>query len=97
MADQEPLGSAADEAARLADALSRWLSQHLATGEGSCQVCPVCQVIARVRQQVSQPDVAEHLLVAGEALLAAARAALAAQEREWAAQPEPPVQHIDIG
>jgi hypothetical protein len=97
MAEQEPLGSAADEAARLMESAGQWLSQHLATGEGSCQVCPVCQLISRVRQQVGQPEVAEHLLAAGEALLAAARASLAASEREWSAQPEPPVQHIDIG
>jgi hypothetical protein len=97
MAEQEPLGSAADEAARLLEAAGRWMSEHLATGDPSCQVCPVCQVVTRVRQQVGQPDVAEHLLVAGEALLAAARAALAASEREWAARPQPPVQRIDIG
>jgi hypothetical protein len=54
-------------------------------------------VVSRVRQQVAQPEVAAHLLVAGEALLAAARATLAAQERAWATRPEPPVQHIDIG
>ena len=93
--EREPLGSAADEAVRLADALARWLNDHLATGEASCQVCPVCQLLAAVRER--QPEVAVHLSSAGESLLAAARAALAAQEEAWSSPTRPTVQRIDVG
>jgi hypothetical protein len=93
--EREPLGSAADEAVRLADAVSRWLSGHLATGEATCQVCPLCQLLAAVRER--QPEVAVHLSSAGESLLAAARAAMAAQEESWSSPSHPTVQRIDVG
>ena len=54
--EREPLGSAAEEAARLADAVSRWLNDHLATGESSCQVCPVCQLLAAARAALAAQE-----------------------------------------
>lgn len=88
-----PPGSATEEAARLADAATRWLNTHVATGGETCQVCPLCQLIEVVRER--QPDVAEHLGRAAEALIAAARAALVHAEATWASDSRP-VQHIDI-
>jgi len=91
---REPLGSAADEAARLADAVGAWLSSHVADGSASCSICPVCQLISAVRE--TQPELAEHLSRAGESLVAAMRVAMANHERSWAEQKRPTVQRIDI-
>ena len=78
---QPGVGSAADEAARLADALKGWFC-GAATGVGAspdhaptpphdpltCRVCPLCRGIAAVR-----PEVVEHLASAAESLAAALR------------------------
>ena len=79
MADN--VGSAAEEAARLLSAVQDWArtrfdAEHLATGGAECQVCPMCQGIALVRQL--KPETAEHLLDAAASLVAALRSAVAA-------------------
>lgn len=55
-ADGQPLGTPAEEARRLVEALGEWAGgrlgaadEHLATGAPECQVCPVCQLISALR------------------------------------------------
>ena len=75
----ESLGSASEEAARLLAAVQDWArtrfdSEHLATGGTECQVCPVCQGIALLRQV--KPETAEHLLDAVASFVAAVKSAV---------------------
>ena len=77
----EQVGTAAEEAARLLSAVQDWArsrfdSEHLATGGAECQVCPVCQGIALLRQV--KPETAEHLLDAAASFVAALKSAVAA-------------------
>lgn len=103
---EEKVGSAAEEAAKLAAALQdfarRTTGKHIATGSPECRLCPVCQLISFVRE--ANPAVVEHLVNATESLAAALRAA--ASGFEAGPRPGPPsgpsaaqpgVQHIDIG
>ena len=70
------LGSAADEAARLADVLGGWFTSAT-TGvrddhdEVACTACPLCRGIAAVRSV--NPEVVEHLSAAAGSLAAALR------------------------
>lgn len=57
----------------------RAINEHLATGGQECTVCPVCQMIAKVRG--SSPEVRTHLAVAASSLLQAAAAVLDAHAR----------------
>ena len=103
---EERLGSAAEEAAKLAAALQdfarRTTGEHIATGSAECRLCPLCQLISLVRD--TNPAVVEHLATAAESLIAALRAALQGQHPDQHPhQPKdqhkgrPGVQHIDIG
>ena len=94
----EAVGSAAEEAARLFAAVQDWARtrfdhEHLATGSVECQVCPVCQGIAALRQV--RPETVEHLLDAAASFVAAMKSAFPRPEPEGAPRPEP-VQHIDV-
>jgi hypothetical protein len=94
----ESVGSAADEAARLLSAVQEWArtrfdTEHLATGGAECQVCPVCQGIALLRQV--KPETAEHLLDAAASVVAALRTAVATPPTAGGA-PSSRVQPIDI-
>ncbi|MFN2538570.1 MAG: hypothetical protein ABR549_10535 [Mycobacteriales bacterium] len=76
----EQVGTAAEEAARLLSAVQDWArarfdSEHLATGGAECQVCPVCQGIALLRQV--KPETAEHMLDAVASFVAALKSAVA--------------------
>lgn len=53
--------------------------RHIATGAAECRHCPVCRAIAAARS--TGPDVAGHLMVAGQQLYAAFRDVAAAYER----------------
>jgi hypothetical protein len=93
----EPVGSAAEEAARLLTAVQDWArtrfdGEHLATGGAECQVCPMCQGIALLRHV--KPETAEHLLDAAASLVAALKSAVAAAP--GASAPSARVQPIDI-
>lgn len=88
MSPSPEVGSAADEAARLADALGGWF-RSAATGSAqshssdhdplTCRACPICRGIAAAR--AVQPEVIAYLATAADALAAALR--------EWhARQPE---------
>jgi hypothetical protein len=93
----ESIGTPADEAAKLFAAAQEWArtrfdAEHLATGSSECQVCPVCQAVAALRQV--NPQTVEHLLDAAASFVAALRSTVTGQ-------PSPPeggsrVQHIDI-
>lgn len=75
------VGSAAEEAAKLLAAVQEWGrsrfdAEHLATGSGECQVCPLCQGIAAVRHL--RPETVEHLLDAAASVVAALRSSVGA-------------------
>jgi len=95
-----PLGSAAEEAARLIEALRSWVddrgfSAATVPGDSSaCQLCPICQFLAIFRH--GQPEVYEHLGHAADSVLAAVRASLSAHEAHWSQSGQPDVEHIDI-
>lgn len=98
----EGVGSAAEEAARLFEAVQEWaqrssgaVSDHVATGSADCVLCPVCQLISLLRE--TRPEVAMHLAEAASSLLAAVRSAVAAHEQEWSARKGQGVERIDIG
>ncbi len=94
----ESIGSAAEEAAKLLAAAQEWArarfdSEHLATGASECQVCPMCQGIAALRQV--RPETVEHLLDAVASVVAALRSSVSSHPHP----PRPggsPVEHIDI-
>ncbi len=67
-------GATGAAAAGAASALHR-IDEHVATGGEDCRYCPLCQMIAVVRQ--TSPEVREHLASAASSLLAAAAGALA--------------------
>jgi hypothetical protein len=76
-------GEYVDAAASAASgAASTWqrLNEHVATGGPECRYCPVCQVIAAVRQ--TSPEVRAHLTSAAASLLQAAAGLLATQVPE---------------
>lgn len=95
--DSQPVGSVAEEAAKLLGALQGWaregasegpagatgstasqvlhdLDEHIATGGEDCRYCPVCRVIAALRQ--TSPEVKDHLTTAAVSLLHAATGVL---------------------
>ncbi|MGC4112384.1 MAG: hypothetical protein QM747_18585 [Nocardioides sp.] len=89
--EREPVGSVAEEAAKLLGALSGWakehgdgfaslsdeLHEHLATDAPECTWCPVCRVISVVRQ--TSPEVRSHLTSAATSLALALSGMLATQ------------------
>ncbi|MGQ0623156.1 MAG: hypothetical protein ACT4PP_00635 [Sporichthyaceae bacterium] len=91
----DSLGAAAEEAAKLADALGQWLAErssrpgglfdlsavstHMATGSAQCRLCPICQLIALLRS--GSPELTGHLDEAIGSLLHAIRLAVEAAER----------------
>ena len=92
----EAVGSAADEAVRLLAAVQDWArtrfdAEHLATGASECQVCPLCQAIAALRQV--RPETVEHLLDAAASVVAALRSTVAPAGGRTGGQK---VQHIDV-
>lgn len=96
----EPVGSAAEEAARLLAAAQEWVRSRagghldgLATGAPECTVCPLCQGIAAVRGV--RPETVEHLLDAAASFVAALRTTVSAPAPGDRA-PRPGVQHIDV-
>jgi hypothetical protein len=63
----------------LGDLGAQWRSvnEHIATGGADCTYCPVCQLIARVRE--TSPEVRSHVAVAASSLLQAAAALIEAR------------------
>jgi hypothetical protein len=85
----EPVGSVAEEAAKLFGAFSGWakehgdgltsftdgLQEHVATGAPECAWCPVCRTVAAVRQ--TSPEVMAHLTTAASSLMLAVAGVMA--------------------
>lgn len=94
-ASSEPVGSVGEEAAKLLAAAQEWARQRVPVepheAGAECQLCPLCQAIALVRQL--RPETIDHLLAAAGSLTAALRSAVAP-----AAPPAGPggVQRIDV-
>jgi hypothetical protein len=105
---EEKLGSAAEEAAKLAAALQDFAQRttrgRVATGSAECRLCPICQLISLMRD--SNPAVVEHLAIAAESIVAAIAAAAAPYQRPPRPDQRSPwpghrprhdgVKHIDI-
>lgn len=96
-----PVGSAAEEAARLFAAAEDWVRTRsglhldgLATGSPECSVCPVCQGISALRQV--KPETVEHLLDAAASFVAALRTTVSGHPPPSDSGRRPDVQHIDI-
>ena len=96
----QPVGSAAEEAARLFQAAEEWVRTRtgghldgLATGAPECTVCPLCQGIAAVRGV--RPETVEHLLDATASFVAALKTTLSGVTEPDPAR-RPDVQHIDV-
>lgn len=80
---REPVGSVAEEAAKLFGAVAGWarehgdgfstfgddLHEHLATGDAACTWCPICRTVTAVRQ--TSPEVRAHLAGAASSLMLA--------------------------
>ena len=97
--ESETLGSVAEEAARLIAAAQDWARtrfdhEHLATGSAECQVCPLCQGIAVLRQV--KPETVEHLMDAVASFAAALRSAVPQGDPDGPGRGRGPVQHIDV-
>jgi hypothetical protein len=89
--EQEPVGTIAEEAAKLLGALSGWakehgdgfgalsdeLRAHLATDAPECTWCPVCRVVAALRQ--TSPEVRAHLTSAATSVAMAVSGLLATE------------------
>jgi hypothetical protein len=100
--DHSTHGPLAEEAAKLAETLSKWASSGFAhsllngVGESAeCKVCPLCQLIRLA--QGSRPEVFEHLADASASLLAALRAAVESSQASWSAGGRATSERIDIG
>ena len=96
-----PVGSAAEEAARLFAAAEEWVRTRagghldgLATGSPECTVCPVCQGISALRHV--RPETVEHLLDAAASFVAALRSTVSGHAPPPDGTRRPDVQHIDI-
>lgn len=104
MSQGEPVGTLAEEAARLLEAAQQWARGSLAEGaavagdDPECRVCPVCMVLRTVRGV--RPETVEHLVEATGALAAALRSLVEAHEHtadgQQRRQPSAPVQRIDV-
>jgi hypothetical protein len=98
----EPVGSLAEEAAKLVSALSSMQSGgHEDAHEGhdplapECRYCPLCALGRAARSMT--PDVREHLASAASSLIMAARSLVDdAVAKAEARSAEPPVEKIDL-
>ena len=98
----EPLGSAAEEAAKLFGAVAEWarehggamahdLDEHVATDAEECRWCPVCRAIRVYR--AATPEVRDHLATAATSLAQAAAAMMATSPPQ---SRRSGVEHIDL-
>jgi hypothetical protein len=96
----DPVGSVAEEAAKLLGALSGWakdaipdLETHLDTGAAECTVCPICRTVHLVREL--RPEVKEQLATAATAAFQALSGLLAAATPDGRGA-STGVEHIDL-
>lgn len=96
--NDEPVGTVADEAAKLFGALSDWAKDHgveQGTGAAECRWCPVCRTVHALRQ--TSPEVRAQLTSAAASLLQAASAMLATAVPEHGRTGQRSgVEHIDL-
>lgn len=74
-----PIGSAAEEAAKLFGVLAGWATSatdHVDTGAIECDFCPICRTVHVIRGV--SPEVRDHLATAAASLMQAAAAVLQA-------------------
>ena len=102
----QPVGSAAEEAARLFAAVEDWVRtrggglldgaplEHLATGDATCTICPLCQSVSLLRQV--RPETVEHLLDAAASVVAALRSAAVVPPPGDEPARAPRVERIDV-
>lgn len=99
----EGVGSAAEEATRLFQAAEQWArtrgatlldSEHLATGEAACSICPLCRGVDLLRQV--KPETVEHLLDAAASFVAALRTTVVPPTTGDDPGRPARVQHIDV-
>jgi hypothetical protein len=96
----QPVGSAAEEAARLFAAAEEWLRARTGGLDpdgphgAECAVCPLCQGIAAVRSV--RPETVEHLLDATASFVAALRSTVGTGPDGGAAPRRPGVQRIPV-
>lgn len=93
----EPVGSVAEEAAKLLGALSGWahgLDDHLDTGAAECSYCPICRTVHALRH--TSPEVRTQLATAATALLQAASGLLATVTPTPDQADRGGVEHIDL-
>jgi len=106
-AAEPPVGSAAEEAARLFAAAEQWLrartggpldaaagAPHGSGSNAECTVCPLCQGIAAIRSV--RPETVEHLLDVTASFVAALRSTVAAGPAASSAARRPDVQRITV-
>jgi hypothetical protein len=98
-AQDEPVGSLGDEAAKLLGALAGWatdhareVDDHIATGAAECLYCPVCRTVHAARQ--ASPELKTQLVEAASSFLQAAAGLLSAPGAAGPAASR--VQHIDL-
>ena len=100
---QDSAGDASGTAGSAASAASgvlHDLNEHLATGSQDCRYCPVCQVIAAVRE--TSPEVKQHLATAATSLMRAAAGFLEGHGQPGSDRSDPPrdrrdpVEKIDL-
>lgn len=111
MTDAAGVGSIAEEAAKLVEAVQTWMRAaragdesvagplgHLfGAGADASAECRRCPVCQLLAlARGVKPETVEGLLEAGTALLTAARSMIERQEREWASRPAAPVEHITV-
>lgn len=101
-AGYEP-GSAADELRKLAEAVVEKVAELRSPGASMAAQAVISQVKAAVDPvRERNPEVFDHLAVAGSELLAAYRAAVESQERRWTQRPSGDrpdgegTEHIDL-
>lgn len=98
---REPVGTLAEEAARLLEAVQEWAGRAVGDGvplsgeDPECRVCPVCMMLRAVRGV--RPETVEHLVEATGSLAAALRSMVDPGAHHEHPRPQPgPVQRIDI-
>ena len=90
----EPVGTLAEEAAKLLTAAQEWArSRFDGDHPNDCQFCPVCQAIGALRQV--KPETVEHLVSAAASFASALRTSVVPSPHP--AQPDSGrVQHISV-
>lgn len=92
-------GPLAEEAARLVEAIAEWargavgdVSMPSMGGGSECQVCPVCQLLALLRN--TQPETFGHLADASASMVAALRSVVERHDHQGAGKSG--VERIDL-